>query len=187
MGFADKIKESSWSYASYLNKQINSIFSFSMVDSQTVKKMLKEFKPKTSKGFDGISMKVIKHISDIILEPITLLINQSLMTNIFPTNLKIAKIMPLLKKPNVFTPDNFRPISLLPCISKIIEKCVFKQIFEYFEENNLLYGSQYGYRKNHSTETACLELVDKLYKQLDDNQSPFCVFIDLSKAFDTII
>ena len=183
---ADKIKESSRSYASYLNKQINSLFSFSMVDSQTVKKMLKEFKPKTSKGFDGISMKVIKHISDIILEPITLLINQSLMTNIFPTNLKIAKIMPLLKKPNVFTPDNFRPISLLPCISKIIEKCVFKQIFEYFEENNLLYGSQYGYRKNHSTETACLELVDKLYKQLDDNQSPFCVFIDLSKAFDTI-
>ena len=94
--------------------------------------------------------------------------------------------MPLLKKPNIFTPDNFRPISLLPCISKIIEKCVFKQIFEYFESNKLLYGSQYGYRKNHSTETACLELVDKLYKQLDDSQSPFCVFIDLSKAFDTI-
>ena len=94
--------------------------------------------------------------------------------------------MPLLKKPNIFTPDNFRPISLLPCISKIIEKCVFQQIFDYFEQNKLLYGSQYGYRKNHSTESACLELVYKLYKQLDDNQSPFCVFIDLSKAFDTI-
>ena len=184
---ADKIKESSKSYSFYLDKQINSVFSFSMVDTNNVRKMLKEFKPKTSKGLDGISMKIIKHISDIIIEPITLLINQSLMTNTFPTKLKIAKIMPLLKKPNIFTPDNFRPISLLPCISKIIEKCVFTQIFEYFEKNKLLYGSQYGYRKNHSTETACLELVDKLYRQLDDNQSPFCVFIDLSKAFDTII
>ena len=183
---ADKIPEGSRSYSYYLKKHINSIFSFSMVDTKTVEKMLKDFKPKTSKGLDGISMKMIKHVGDHIVGPITLLINQSLMTNVFPSKLKIAKIMPLLKKPNIFTPDNFRPISLLPCISKIIEKCVFKQIFEYFEENKLLYSSQYGYRKNHSTETACLELIDKLYKQLDDNQSPFCVFIDLSKAFDTI-
>ena len=183
---ANKIPESSKPYSYYLNKQINSVFSFSMVDTDQVSKMLKEFKPKTSRGLDGISMKMIKHASDQLIDPITLLINQSLMTNIFPSKLKVAKIMPLLKKPNIFTPDNFRPISLLPCISKIIEKCVFKQIFEYFENNKLLYGSQYGYRKNHSTETACLELVDKLYKQLDDSQSPFCVFIDLSKAFDTI-
>lgn len=183
---ADKIPNSSKSYSYYLKKRIESVFSFSLVDTSTVEKMLKTFKPKTSKGMDGIPMKVLKYISELIVHPITLLINQSLMTNTFPTNLKIAKIMPLLKKPNVFTPDNFRPISLLPCISKIIEKCVFQQIFNYFEQNKLLYGSQYGYRKNHSTESACLELVDKLYKQLDDNQSPFCVFIDLSKAFDTI-
>ena len=109
---ADKIKESSKSYSFYLNKQINSVFSFSMVDTNNVRKMLKEFKPKTSKGLDGISMKIIKHISDIIIEPLTLLINQSLMTNTFPTKLKIAKIMPLLKKPNIFTPDNFRSICL---------------------------------------------------------------------------
>ena len=183
---ADNIPDSSKTYSYYLKKQITSTFSFSMVDTNTVNKMLKGFKPKTSKGFDGISMKMIKHVSDFVVGPITLLINQSLMTNIFPSKLKIAKIMPLLKKPNIFTPDNFRPISLLPCVSKIIEKCVFTQVFDYFENHKLLFGSQYGYRKNHSTETACLELVDKLYKQLDDNQSPFCVFIDLSKAFDTI-
>ena len=183
---ADSIPSSNHSYSHYLKKLITSSFSFSTVDSETVLKILKQFKPKTSKGIDGISMKILKSVSSIILDPLTLLINQSLMTSTFPSKLKIAKIMPLLKKPNIFKPDNFRPISLLPCISKIIEKCVFIQIYEYFEKNKLIFGSQYGYRKNHSTETACLELIDKLYKHLDNNQSPFCIFIDLSKAFDTI-
>ena len=183
---AQNIPASKKPYSFHLKKQIMSTFSFSMVDTTTVTKILKDFKPKTSKGTDGISMRILKAIMSFIAEPLTVLINQSLMTNIFPTKLKIAKIMPLLKKPNNYQPDNFRPISLLPCVSKVIEKCVFMQIYEYFEKNKLIYGSQYGYRKNHSTESACLELVDKLHKQLDDNQSPFCVFIDLSKAFDTI-
>ena len=183
---ANKIPTSKRPYTDYLKKQITSSFSFSMVDSETVFKIINQFKPKSSKGLDGISMKIIKSVSAIILKPLTLLINQSLMTNTFPSKLKIAKIMPLLKKPNIFKPDNFRPISLLPCISKIIEKCVFIQVYQYFENNKLIFGSQYGYRKDHSTETACLELIDKLYKHLDNNQSPFCIFIDLSKAFDTI-
>ena len=183
---ADSIPPSSRTYSHYLKKQITSSFSFSMVDSETVLKILNQFKPKSSKGLDGISMKVLKSVSSVILEPLTLLINQSLMSNTFPSKLKIAKIMPLLKKPNIFKPDNFRPISLLPCISKIIEKCVFMQVYQYFERNKLIFGSQYGYRKDHSTETACLELIDKLHKHLDDSQSPFCIFIDLSKAFDTI-
>ena len=183
---ADSIPASNYSYSYYLKKNITSSFSFSTVDSEAVLKILKQFKPKTSKGVDGVSMKILKSVSSILLEPLTLLINQSLMTSIFPSKLKIAKIMPLLKKPNIFKPDNFRPISLLPSISKIIEKCVFIQIYQYFEKNKLIFGSQYGYRKNHSTETACLELIDKLYKHLDNNQSPFCIFIDLSKAFDTI-
>ena len=113
---ADKIPNSSKSYSYYLRRRIESVFSFSLVETSTVEKMLKAFKPKTSKGMDGISMKILKYISQLIVHPITLLINQSLMTNTFPTNLKIAKIMPLFKKPNIFTPDNFRPISLLPCI-----------------------------------------------------------------------
>ena len=99
---------------------------------------------------------------------------------------KVAKIMPLLKKPNIFKVDNFRPISLLPCISKILEKCVFKQLNEYFEKHKLLYNSQYGYRQGHSTESACMELIDKLHQQLDNSKRPLCIFIDLSKAFDTL-
>ena len=91
-----------------------------------------------------------------------------------------------MKKANNVDIGNFRPISLLNSISKIIEKCVFNQLFKYFETNNLFYPSQYGYRKDHSTETACLELIDKIHQQLDKKETPICMFLDLSKAFDTL-
>ena len=184
--FASKIPNSRQRYDSYLRKQITSTFSFSPVDVKTVKNILRTSKPKTSRGTDGITMKLLKLVLDTIAHPLTILINQSLMTSIFPTKFKIAKIMPLLKKPNIYQIDNFRPISLLPCISKIVEKCVFNQVNEYFERHKLLYNSQYGYRQGHSTETACLELIDKLHQQLENNERPLCVFIDLSKAFDTL-
>ena len=184
--FASKIKNSRLSYDSYLRKQITSKFSFSPVDVKTIENIVKGSKPKTSKGTDGITMKLLKVILDSIALPLTVLINQSLMTSIFPSKFKVAKIMPLLKKPNIFKVDNFRPISLLPCISKILEKCVFKQLNEYFEKHKLLYNSQYGYRQGHSTESACMELIDKLHQQLDNSKRPLCIFIDLSKAFDTL-
>ena len=170
----------------YLKTRILTAFSFDWVTPNEVTKIVNGYKPKTSKGNDGISMKLFKSIFPSLVNAITLLINQSLTTSIFPNKLKIAKIMPLLKKPNIYQLNNFRPISLLPCVSKLIEKCVFNQLYSYFESNNLLYKSQYGFRKSHSTESACLELVHKLTEQLENNETPFCIFIDLSKAFDTL-
>ena len=82
--------------------------------------------------------------------------------------------------------DNYRPISLLPTISKIFEKVVHKQLYDYFTENNLFYKSQYGYRKGHSTELAALELADRISQYLDNGEIPIAIFLDLSKAFDTL-
>ena len=82
--------------------------------------------------------------------------------------------------------DNYRPISLLPTISKVFEKCVFNQLYNYFQKHKLFYSSQYGFRKLHSTELACLELVDRIMKELDRGELPIAIFIDLSKAFDTL-
>ena len=147
---------------------------------------MKTSKPKTSCGPDGMSMKLLKLISPHIANPIALLINQSLITGIFPSKFKVAKVLPLLKKPNNYNTGNFRPISLLNTISKILEKCVFNQVYDYFELNKLFYISQYAYRKLHSTESACLELIDKITHQLDSKQTPLCLFLDLSKAFDTL-
>jgi hypothetical protein len=115
-----------------------------------------------------------------------LIVNQSLSTGIFPDKLKIAKVIPLYKKDDPCCMNNYRPISLLPCLSKIFEKVVFKQLYNYFQLNNLFFEGQYGYRKNHSTELAASELVDRVYKHLDDGYISLALFLDLSKAFDSL-
>ena len=114
------------------------------------------------------------------------LVNQSLSTGIFPEKLKIAKIIPIYKKNEDDDMNNYRPVSLLPIFSKIFEKVVQNQLYNYLNNNNLLFDSQHGFRKNFSTETAVIELVDYLKLQIDNKHIPLCLFLDLSKAFDTI-
>ena len=97
---------------------------------------------------------------------------------------KIAKIIPLIKREDSHKLDNYRPISLLPTFSKMFENAVFIQLYEYFNGSNLLYKSQYGFRSLHSTELASLEIIDII--DLDNGKLPIWVFLDLSKAFDTL-
>jgi hypothetical protein len=113
-------------------------------------------------------------------------INQSLRSGIFPDLLKIAKVLPLLKKDDPLSVDNYRPISLLPATSKIFEKIVFDQLYNYLVNNKLLYKHQYGFRRLHSTELAALELIDQITLNLESNKTPLCIYLDLSKAFDTL-
>ena len=120
----------------------------------------------------------------------TIIINQSLETGIFPDALKIAKVKPLFKKGDNCCLNNYRPISLLPTISKIFERVMYNiQLYTYFNANNLLSEQQYGFRSQHSTELACVKLVDYIYKNMDnirDVKIPASIFLDLSKAFDTL-
>ena len=107
-------------------------------------------------------------------------------TSIFPNSLKIAKIKPIYKKGNKELCENYRPISLLPALSKILEKVMLKQINQHFTTNNLYYNSQYGFRKKHSTEHALIEFTDQIITSLDRNETPTSIFIDLTKAFDCL-
>ena len=174
------------SVSSFLKQCVVSSFKFECVDIVDVEKIMKSLSPKNSLGHDFISTKFLKRIVHIIAKPLTLMINQSLCSGIFPTKLKIARVIPLFKKgdPHVF--DNYRPISLLPAISKIFERIVFDQTYNYFTKNKLLYTSQYGFRKQHSTELAAVELVDRVAHYLDSGKLPISIFLDLSKAFDTL-
>ena len=88
---------------------------------------------------------VIKHIQEIIAEPLTIIINKMLNTGIFPDSLKISKVSPLVKNDNDKLFSNYRPISLLPSISNIFEKVIFNQMSEYFENNDLIFKNQYGF------------------------------------------
>ena len=152
------------------------------------KKIFSSLKSKHSCGIDDLSTHFLKYHSDLFIKPITLIINQTLNTGIFPEKLKIAKVIPIHKDKNLDTNilNNYRPISILPSFSKIFERVIYNQLYKYFTNNNFLYASQYGFRNNHSTEFAALELSNRIHEYLDNNLTPIAVFIDLSKAFDTI-
>ena len=121
-----------------------------------------------------------------LISPLTLIINQSLVTGIFPTKLTIAKVAPLHKKGHSYLMTNYRPVSLLSAISKLFEKVVYNQLYTHFQTYKLFYFSQYGFRKRHSTEYAALELIDKVLQNIDDKNATFAIYMDLSKAFDTL-
>ena len=174
------------SYAGYLKHPCCNTFSFKPIDVSTTIKIIDNLNSKYSFGKDGMSNNLLKLIKNEICESVTLIINQSLTTGIFPNKLKIAKVIPLFKKGDIYTFDNYRPISLLPSISKIFERMMYDQIYNYFQNNELFYNSQYGFRKNHSTELATLEIIDRIIQEMDKYNTPINIYIDLSKAFDTI-
>ena len=108
-----------------------------MVNEQSVTKIIENLPPKSSCGFDDMSSKFFKQITTSIIKPLILVINQIFNTGIFPDNLKIAKVVPIFKKGDDTLPNNYRPISLLPVISKVIEKIICNQLSSYFENNKL--------------------------------------------------
>ena len=101
----------------------------------------------SSSGHDGISNKLLKLVKNELKKLLTLIINQMITTGIFPESFKISKITPLYKKGDHSLLTNYRPISLLPTISKVFERIIYDQMYEYLNENNLLAKEQYGFRK----------------------------------------
>ena len=113
-------------------------------------------------------------------------INQFLCNGVFPDRLKIARVVPLFKKCDQHILDNYRPIFLLPVVSKVFQKVVFYQLYQYVTDNNIIFTSQCGFRKLHSTELSSLILLDRVFQYLDQGKLPLSIFLDLSKAFDTL-
>ena len=184
---ANQIKPiSNKTYDTFLKKRVLTSFSFSLVSKTNVLKHLSSLRTKNSAGVDGISVKLFKTLSPALINPLTLIINQSLVTGIFPAKLKIAKVLPLFKKGDCAVMNNYRPISLLTATSKLFEKVVLSQLYDYFRNNDLFYDSQYGFLKNYSTELAAMELTDNVLKDIDDKHITLAIFMDLSKAFDTL-
>ena len=160
----------------YLRNKQNQKFTLNEVNEQTVTRILENIPAKNSCGYDDIS----------IIKPLTIVINQVLNNGIFPDKLNIAKVVPIFKSGDCALTNNYRPISLLPVISKVIETIIYTQPSLYFESNKLFSDSQYGFRPNHSTEQATLELTDIIISAMDNNEVPIGILLDLSKAFDTI-
>jgi hypothetical protein len=174
------------SFEEYLTTPCSQNFEFTCVNKEVIEKIIDNLKPKTSTGVDGMSNKLLKFVKYEISDCLTKIINQVLLNGIFPEKLKLAKVVPLYKKDKNYIFDNYRPISILPSMSKIFERVMHTQIQEYFDKNNLFFNSQYGFRPDHSTELAALEVIDQILTQMDHNRIPINLYLDLSKAFDCL-
>ena len=112
--------------------------------------------------------------------------NLSIQTGIFPDELKIASVTPIFKGGENWNLGNYRPISVFSCFSKILERIMYNRLYKYLTDNNILYKKQFGFQTGHSTEHAVIQLVDQINSNVEKDQYTLGVFIDLSKAFDTV-
>ena len=170
----------------YLINQPRTSFSFNTITSEELIKAAKDIKSKNSSGHDELTTKLVKYVIQDIKDPLTTIYNQCITQGVFPNLLKLAKVLPIYKKGDSHSLGNYRPISLLPAISKIFEKLIYNEIVYYFISNELFHSAQYGFRKNHSTELACVELTDRIIKSFEESKDSVGVFLDLSRAFDLI-
>ena len=129
---------------------------------------------------------MLKDCSEEISGPLAQIINLSLSTNTVPTLWKSAKITPIIKSGNPDLVENYRPILILPTLSKLLERTVHEQLYRFLEKNRLLSDCQFGYRKHRSIKLATVLLCDSIRKSFEDGHLVGCLFLDLSKAFDTM-
>jgi hypothetical protein len=142
--------------------------------------------PKMSCGFDSISVKLIKQIIGNIAAPLCKIFNKSLSIGVFPDLLKIARIIPIFKSGDSEDLKNYRPISLLPSFSKILEQIIHTRMISYLNKQSTLHSSQHGFRINHSTMTAVIDVLESITSALNNKFFSIALFVDVSKAFDSI-
>ena len=172
-------------YLKIIPNSPSSIF-FTPCDRSEVFKLINGLPNKTSSGFDKISNILLKRLLPSIIDPLVLLFNQSIKEGEFPTLMKHAEIVPLFKKGKHDDCINYRPISLLITLSKILEKIIYSRTYEFLNNNHLIYNSQYGFRAKHSCEHAITELLSEILKNQSLNKHTLAIFLDLSKAFDSL-
>ena len=166
-----------------LKKSIPPVFSFTEVNEAQVIKMVKSIKTNAC-GVDGISAFFLKLGITYSVYAFTNIINTSIIYKKFPSRWKNALVKPLPKINNPSCASDYRPISLLPAFSKVLEKLIAKQMIEYLKETNYFDNLQSAYKSSHSTVTALLNVTDDIYECLENSELVFLVLLDYSKAFD---
>lgn len=156
------------------------------ITGDEIRNIIASLNVNNSSGNELISSKSIKYLQNELIHPLTFLINLSISKGIFPACLKIATIIPIYKNGPKNDISNYRPISLLTTLSKILEKVIKKQVLTFLDSNKILSSTQYGFRENLGTSDAIANVTNTIIGKLDEGKKCLAVFIDLQKAFDTI-
>ena len=164
------------------DKKIPEHFSIPFITIPEVEKRIKELKDTKAVGPDDIPVKLLKLASPYIIEPLTYAYNLCIENNCFPTQLKEAKVIPLPKSQDTSHPKNLRPISLLPILSKPLERHVHKYMYQHLDKHNLLHKYQSGFRPNHSCQTALVKLIDSWLSSINRKETIGAVYLDFKKS-----
>ena len=183
---ASKIDTPNLNFQTYIEKAKSEFSAFQPVIVSNVYHLLHGLSSNKATGVDKISSKIIKIAAPAISDSLTYIFNQAITLSLFPHEWKTARVIPLYKNGQRNLPGNYRPISVLPVISKIMERILYDQLYNYLTKFELLSDSQFGFRKFHSTATALLDCTNDWYMNLDRKMFNLVVLIDLKKAFDTV-
>ena len=170
---------------SYMGERTVNSFIFSESTTNEVLKVITDFKNKKS-TLNNIPIFILKKISHIIAPLISELFNDSIKYGTFPETLKVGRVIPIHKSGSQKDIGNFRPITTLSVFSKIFEKLVHRRLSKFISKYKLINDNQFGFQKNKNTSDAILEFLDNLYDSLNNNQHPLAIYLDFSKAFDTV-
>ena len=163
-------------FSDYLKNQNLTSFLLSPVTEKEISNIIVSLHARKATGSNLISNFILKEFKEELKKPLTIMKNMSFIKGQFPKKGKEAHIIPSYKKGDKFEYSNYRPISLLPNISKIIEKAMYTRLYNFLEKYNCLYKKQFGFRNSHSTNHALISITEKIRESLDNNEYSCGVF-----------
>jgi hypothetical protein len=181
-----KIPPTSISYKTYMPMSNPSSLTLLPTNEFEILHIINNLDDSSCHGDDDIPVSVIKSVADLIAPQLSLIINHSISKALFPSDLKLAKVIPLYKSGSRTDPSNYRPISILNSFSKIYEKIIYSRLTNFINKHNILHNNQFRFRKQHSTEQALFIITDLITKAINEHKIVCSVFLDLKKAFDTV-
>lgn len=165
---------------------INGLTTLTPCTVEEISEIIDSLDSNTSTGIDGISTKALKCLKPLIVDKLTACLNDLLIIGYFPESMKTAKVTPIHKSGSKADPGNYRPISVLPVLSKILEKVLYKRLIEHLDSHEIISDRQFGFRPKSNTLAATVDLVTKIKSNIDGKNIVLGVFIDFKKAFDTV-
>ena len=182
---ASDIPQDNKSSTTYMENPILESMVITPVVEEEVQSVIKSLKD-SSAGWDAIFSWVIKTTHSSFIVSLTHIMNMSLLKGVFPSELKIARVIPLFKSGESNKFSNYRPVSVLPLFSKILERLMYSRLLSFINKHNILYAYQFGFRIHHSPNLALVILVDRILKALEKGDFVLGLFLDFFKAFDTV-